>query len=161
MAGSLYPRTLQMCGDFPEANCSTRDSAALAWEGVQGETCTKCFQRNRPQITMKHEQKVARHPGPSLPLCLDVTCSAVSFLFVCVRVGFRGHVETNSMLPPVPSHLPLTHWCLPGASGLRLWLWLSEGETVLHSSAVCCRQGHTVWLQTHLPSSTSPDFFCA
>lgn len=55
-------------------------------------------------------------------LILDVTCFAVNFLFVCVRVGFRGHVETNSLFPPFPSHLPLTHWCLPGASGL--WLWL-------------------------------------
>lgn len=77
-------------------------------------------------------------------------------LFVCQ--SFRGHVETNSMLPLLPSHLPLTHWCLPGASGPRLWLWLSVGETLLPSSAVCYRQGHTVWLQTHLPSSTSPDF---
>lgn len=37
-------------------------------------------------------------------------------------------------------------------------LWLSVGETLLPSSAVYYRQGHTVCLQTHPPSSRSPDF---
>lgn len=139
---------------LPKSTTAQLQRAVLWFE--RAEKFTKCFQK---QVTIKWWEKVVLRFGSSLSLCfMDVTCLPANLSYVCVRVGFRGHEETNSMLPPLPSHLSLTHWCLPGALGPRLWLWLSVGETLLPSSAVCYRQGHTVWLQTHLPSSASPDF---
>lgn len=155
MPGSWDPQTLQMCGD------STRESSALVCEGKEMHKMFSEGQTTNDHEMVKKQQKnvcsILGHHWVCV-IWMWLTCQPVSC--ACVKVGFGGHVETNSM-PCLPSHLSLTHWCLPVASGLRLWLWLSVGETLLPSSAVCYRQGHTVWLQTHLTLQPRSRFLSA
>lgn len=146
MAGRRYPQTLQMCGDSPEANCPAKQRAVLGFR-------KECRERNALNVFRGTEHKMVRKKS-----CLEVTCFPVSFLLVSMCPLKQALTHTNSIPPTLVSQLLLTHWCLPRASGPRPWSWLSEGETLLHSSAVCCRQGQTVWLRTCLPCSRSPDF---
>lgn len=137
MAGSRYPQTVQMCGDSPKVNST----------------------RHRLQNGKKKKKlcSIVGHHWVCV-VAMWLAYQPVSPIFVSELVLEDMPRQTVCYLPSPHTSLSLTGVFLEPRGPRRPWLWLSVGETLLPSSAVCYRQGHTVWLQTHLTSSTSPDF---
>lgn len=125
------PRLYRCVVTPPEANCLTRERAVFWFE--KGEKCINVFRATNNKWLQNGHKKLCNVLGSHL-VCVWMWLAYQSISRLCAsELVLEDILETNSMLPLVPSQLPLSHWCLHGASGPRLWLWSRDTPSLIRS----------------------------